>query len=264
MLLDKLIWPNVVLLYPFVLSIGLILHVLVPEQVQDQLKQHVYFFNSKNVLNQVFAYKGNLVWTVLFLYIAVLSYFIKTMSRDPLEQRAGGRQVDWQIVRQYCWKLLLKNGLLYLCFLVIDGVFIATGGVCTTMGGEMRKIRSAESCKWNGGQWENGFDISGHFCFLMNISLILWAELQLLQDAIRREELGEEELNLWICYKWLRHGLTAVKITLYIWLFLLFVTASFYHTSSEKLIGCAFGYVCPFVMYHLIPTSPRLNEFFYG
>lgn len=207
------------------------------------------------MINQIFAYKGNLIWTFLFIGLAVARTYLESrISADlPRDARMIGRNPVKGCIKQYVSKIILKNVLLLLIFFIIDRTFILTGGSCSSGS----KIRSAERCKANGGKWEGGFDISGHFCFLVNISMILWLELQQLRHYIVEQEL-QFALNTWC------QAIVGCTVSVLImWIVILMVTSIYYHTVLEKIIGCAMGYICPIVMFVIIPKNLRLNKLLY-
>lgn len=250
-----LLWPKVAILYPIILLTGALLNFFFSEDTLTYIRKNVYLFNSKNVVNQIFAYKGNFIWGVLFIFLSWTQLIYRTQGYDLLsrDNESSVRDKRWMLIRQYAWKFFLKNILLYIIFFFIDHIFIITGGRCTSGSG----TSSAETCKLQDGKWVGGFDISGHFCFLMNISCVLWSELTSFLEYIKQEELEDNLKKLY------RFGINAIIVTLYIWMSLIFVTALFYHTLLEKILGCALGYVCPVVMYYVIPNNNLLNEFFY-
>lgn len=248
--------------YPLLLVIGVFFSIVLAESTKEHQRNTVYILNSKNIINKIFAYKGNLVWTILFAYVAIVEVYIHARNFEILPttniERNYGSSFDQRNVmvysKQYIGKFLLKNFLLYLCFLVIDEIFIMTGGQCSS-GNESTGLRSAEACRKTGGEWVGGFDISGHFCFLMNISMILFCELLLYYRYIKAHNL-EGALTPWI-----NRGMFCVMGTLGVWSMLLFITAVYYHTLLEKILGCIMGYTCFYVMYYVIPNNGILNRY---
>lgn len=249
---------QVSLAYPVILILGCSLSVLLSEEAKINQRANYYLLNSKNVFNQILAYKGNWVWLFLFMGVAAVQYNLRTKSQSllPTDTRAlvVSNRTKLQIIKEYFCKYFLKLFILDVIFLVIDGVFIMTGGSCTVPN---RSI-SAEHCKSLGGKWIGGFDISGHFCFLVNISMILWMEL----IAIAEHVCGYDTVISLSSLQ--NHVITVAVVVLVAWIGMLLVTATYYHTIAEKLIGCVFGYICPFVMYGLIPNSHDLNKLFYA
>lgn len=251
--------------YLILLIIGIFFSFVLPENVKQHQKSTIYLLNSKNLLNSIFAYKGNLVWTVLFIYLACIQIYIRSQNFELLptsnvrNSRPALSLKDPNVLKygkQYVIKFILKNFLLFLCFVVIDNIFIITGGQCSS-GDKNIGLRSAEACRKTGGEWIGGFDISGHFCFLLNISLILWCEIYLYYSYVR-----SNNIETFMDWK-IKCGIYSVLGTLMIWVVLLFVTAVYYHTLLEKIFGCIMGYTCFYVIYEIIPNTKLLNKYLY-
>lgn len=248
-------WKKAGTIYPIELIVGCTIAVIVGEDRLVRQKKEYYLLGSKNIINQIFAYRGNIIWTILFCGIAFLQVYLRSHLPDLLARdvRTAVRSPTAKLIKQYVVKIILKNVLLTLIFLLIDNLFIATGGSCSDLSG----TRSAERCRHNGGHWEGGFDISGHFCFLVNISMILWVELTYLHSWLVEEDmLGQLDVRF-------KGIVTLTVFTLFTWVFILMVTSIYYHSFLEKVLGCAMGYVCPFVMYYCVPRSVRLKRWLY-
>ncbi|CCH41678.1 putative membrane protein [Wickerhamomyces ciferrii] len=215
-------------------------------------------------------------------------------------------RLSWQKFKNFTIKFTLKIFILFLLFYIIDHIFILTGGSCiidkavtnilakssksleqcTEYNGTWvklnqgfclitpeqisRKIASAQIC-YKYGEWEGGFDISGHFCFITTLSLILWYELKELNESYFENDLENDLESQKIGVEdgsWFKFTVTNVVRwivlgCLILWIELLLVTAIFYHTTLEKLLGLILGYVGPFIFYHLLPNIPFLHSFIY-
>lgn len=249
---------QVAFIYPIELIIGCLLSFIIPIDVKQYHTKNYYLLRSGNVFNKVFAYNGNLIWLILFICLALTQYQIR-LSPDsllPAERRilTVTKKHKLQIIKEYFAKYFLKLFLLDMVFLLIDGTFMLTGGSCSVPN---RSI-SAERCKKLGGKWNGGFDISGHFCFLINISMILWLEIIPIINHIRSQEIPNSLKRLY------SYIVVLVLSVLFIWACLLFVTSIYYHTLAEKIIGCCLGYLCPVIMYWIIPNNKDLKRFFYA
>ncbi|KAM3160231.1 YFT2-like protein [Lachancea thermotolerans] len=238
--------------YPVVLICGLVVHSLANGSTLQHQKDTYYLLSPNNVINLVFAYKGNLIWTILFVSLAAYQIKIRVSRSDLLPRDARTTYpARWhRLGKEYAVKIILKNLLLYVIFFVIDCVFVWTGGSCSSSA-----TKSAERCRKEGGKWENGFDISGHFCFLTNVSLILWLELSSIQKYLNSDE--RTPSKLW------RVLLFSNVSVLTIWAFVLSVTAIYYHTTLEKILGLLMGYICPLIMYWLVPSHTALRQLLY-
>ncbi|CUS20930.1 LAQU0S02e01618g1_1 [Lachancea quebecensis] len=253
MVMDKFIERGrFTLVYPVVLICGLVLHSLTNDSTLQHQKDSHYLLSPNNIINLVFAYKGNLIWTILFASLAAYHIRLRISSSDLLPRDARTtRPVKWhRLGKEYMVKLIVKNLLLCVVFFVIDRVFVWTGGSCSSSA-----TKSAEQCRKEGGKWENGFDISGHFCFLTNVSLILWLELSSIQKQFASNE--RTPSKVWCVLLCLN------VFVLTIWAFILSVTAIYYHTTLEKILGLLMGYICPIVMYWLIPSHTALRHLLY-
>ena len=251
--------------YLVLLIIGIFFSLVLPENVKEHQKSTIYLLNSKNLFNTTFAYKGNLVWTILFIYLTFIQIYIRSQNFELLP--TTNARNDTQVLsfdnpnvvkytKQYIIKYVAKNFILFCCFVVIDNIFIITGGQCSS-GDENMGLRSAEACRKTGGEWVGGFDISGHFCFLLNISLILWCELYIYYSYIK-----SNSIETFMDWK-IKCGIFSALGTLMIWVILLFVTAIYYHTLLEKIFGCIMGDSCFYVMYEFIPNNTILNKYLY-
>lgn len=255
MRLVPLDWKKTAVVYPIELVIGCTIALLMGNERLESQKKKYYFLHPKNFLNEIFAYHGNQIWTILFCSLAGLQIYSKTHVTDaiPRDVRTITYPSTKNLLKQYMVKLILKNVLLALVFLLIDGIFILTGGMCSDYSG----THSAEKCRRNGGLWEGGFDISGHYCFLVSISMILWLELQHLKSWMIKEDMLRR-VNIW--YKVI---IGTTIVTLATWNFILIVTSIYYHTLLEKILGCTMGYICPLIIYWLIPTHDIVRRVLY-
>ncbi|EDO14824.1 hypothetical protein Kpol_339p11 [Vanderwaltozyma polyspora DSM 70294] len=244
------------LIYPFEVLIGWALSKIIGDLKLESQRNNFYILRSSNIVNELFAYHGNQVWLVLFIFLCLVQIYYRSKRFSLLissESFNGRDQLIARgkpLVKQYICKLILKNLMLILVFSVIDNVFIFSGGECTSGSG----TRSSQRCRHENGHWEGGFDISGHFCFLVTISMILWIELHQFKKHVDLEGLSGQ-LSLYS-----KIILMTVFTVLCIWVFILFITSVYYHTFMEKVLGCAMGYITPYVMYHIIPN----NEFLYS
>ncbi|CCH58111.1 hypothetical protein TBLA_0A03110 [Henningerozyma blattae CBS 6284] len=221
-----------------------------------------WLIRSNSWFNQLFAYNGNTVFLGLFLIIVSLQvYFSREDARLslPIEIRTISRIKQFQtkhylrIAKEYICKLILKYFFLYLEFLFIDHLFVLTGGYCTNGSG----TRDAMICRSGNGEWVGGFDISGHFCFLVTLSLIIWLELFKLEEFIRSRDLKSNVTNEVIFMVFF------IVSILILWIVMLCVTSLYYHTFVEKLLGCIMGYICPIVMYRVLPRNTIFTRYIY-
>lgn len=241
------------LIYPCELLFGIFCQLVIDPQTLLRQRRSVYVLRSSNLFNQVFAYNGNLVWSIVYIALALVHLQLASNVRDLLPRDRSSspsssfasslqrRQVTRLLLR-FVYKFVLKIALLYIVFEFIDFLFIFTGGSCTYND----SIRNAQRCKRYGGEWVGGFDISGHICFLVNISMILWIELANLLEMVQSYELND-------CVRvWHQIVIVGVLTTLFIWVCIIAVTSVYYHTIPEKILGLLLGYVCPLLIYKLV------------
>ncbi|SCU91474.1 LAME_0E12640g1_1 [Lachancea meyersii CBS 8951] len=244
-------------LYPCILLQGIAVNLVVKSSQLEHQKDTVYILSSGNWINQIFAYRGNLIWTVVYIALACFQIHLQ-LSRegflplDPRSESERNKKTLFKAVKPYVAKLVLKNLALLVVFLVIDRVFVWTGGSCSTS-----STKSAEKCRKQGGRWENGFDVSGHFCFLTTVSLILWQELRLAFQYMAANEINGRSSRTWLALQ------STTLAVLIVWAFILCVTAIYYHTLLEKVLGLAMGYICPAVIYWVIPNNQKLSSLLY-
>ncbi|CAI4058865.1 Yft2p SKDI_04G5300 [Saccharomyces kudriavzevii IFO 1802] len=260
------------LIYPFQVLVGAIISILVSSETLGHQKKTYALLKSSNLFNILFAYKANQLWPFLFFSLAFLQIYFHYLARMdvlplPISSSETGPTYSsyinrWPLLKdrvigimfaQYACKFILKSLLLYVCFQFIDHVFIWTGGECSSGSG----TTSAEKCRLENGKWQGGFDISGHFCFLVNISMILWMELHLFSKFVQAEDM------FWVANKWVRACLAVISSILVIWICILWVTAIYYHTVLEKILGCFMGYICPIFIYHVLPKIGLLHDYIY-
>ncbi|WWD19910.1 hypothetical protein CI109_104379 [Kwoniella shandongensis] len=119
-------------------------------------------------------------------------------------------------------------------------------------------------------RWHKGFDISGH-AFLLTLSIMIlarelepsWRSLIAKRSNVtanrksaRREKIVHEEERGWL-------GIAHVVATVLgtgltgIWLWMVVMTAVYFHNPPEKLSGLALGLFASFIINTLIPTSTR-------
>lgn len=253
-------WPYVLYIYLTILLGGIIVNLIIPEHLKQWVITSVYPFRHGNLINEIFAYHGNTIWDGLFVLLAYMNVKILTKEWDPLlinNNKNNTKYTYTKIIKSFIIKFILKNLILFILFLFIDRIFIWTGGHCqldaelNPTGSKYREIVDAELCRSKRGSWIGGFDISGHFCFLINISLILWIELYQLDKWMASTSMDWNQLYRY--EKVLKFGHWAIVTVLSIWIFLLITTSIFYHTVPEKILGYILGHISPLIIYYVIP-----------
>ena len=232
-------------IYPIILIVGLILSLFIPNDWKS-----FYFFSSRNLVNKLFAYKGNIIFTVLYTLLSisrVVSVPLKKQLMISLLPIPNTINVDneknnkpkLKVALSQITKFILKNLILYINFFIIDHLFIFTGGNCFVDDEPVTSITDSQVCGKLNGVWKGGFDISGHFCFIVSISLVLFNELKIMIDNYQFKQANKIISTLTL-------------VTLFTWCCVLVVTSVFYHTLVEKILGLSMGYICPLVIYSKI------------
>ena len=96
-------------------------------------------------------------------------------------------------------------------------------------------------------------NISGHYISIVTLSItIIWETRSSISDAdiLELENSDGLDKRTLLIYAFLSGVLLLCASILAIWLLVLFVTAVFYHTAVEKLIGLIWGYVTPLLIFH--------------
>ncbi|QEU61805.1 Yft2 [Kluyveromyces lactis] len=244
-------------IYPALVFFGYFISVLIGEDELERERKEWYWISGRNVVNHLFAYKGIYIFDLLFGLLIGLQVYVRMKHEESLLPTSNGEQDRnspdllqqvGKVLKVYSIKFVLVYLVLWACFLFIDHLFVWTGGNC-----DLSDTKSAERCRSLGGSWVGGFDISGHFCFLTNISLTLWQELKLLLQYANQHTISWNSPSS--KYQWI------VLVVLCIWINVLTITSIYYHTFLEKVLGCAFGYSCLLVIYYILPRIKNLNKF---
>lgn len=103
---------------------------------------------------------------------------------------------------------------------IFERINISTGGHCDNI------LLSMTQCAKENLLWTNGFDASGHF-FVLSIYIIVT-----LQEIYK---LNDTSKNL----------LIASTVCVALWYFEFTITALFFHTTLEKIVGLSLGYLVP-------------------
>jgi len=167
---------------------------------------------------------------------------------------------------------------------IIDRGFLLTGGQCELLEqvdagnvemDDARQFFTGYACKAVGGKWKGGHDISGHVFLLVLGSMFLFEEVLhvvlrsteskeertiLMSDgAVKSAEVESEAGSLTQEGKWT----LGAKVVLGIGglsLYMLLMTAAYFHTWFEKLTGLIVAFSGIFVVYFLPRLVPGLRS----
>lgn len=111
-------------------------------------------------------------------------------------------------------------------------------------------------------RWSGGFDVSGHAFLLTLGALILASELApSWRSALAKKAAGVRVLSNTNMRPTLRHRLHVLSTILgsallALWVWMLFMTAVYFHDPDEKLAGLALGLVAAFGVHLSVPRQP--------
>lgn len=283
----------VLLVYPTLLTFGALFSILSPQTrgaAYDAAGQsHVaseapsYFARKDNVFNVLFVKRGWAWITVAFaVFIAKHPSLLGSGSGGGVT-RGARAVVRWALVTGW-WVLVTQW-----CFgpAIIDRGFRFTGGKCevardAVVGGvaDTADVLTAVACRAVGGRWSGGHDISGHVFLLVLGSFFLLQEAGwvvyrtgffggrdertiVMHDGavkgagVEAESNGvnpEEERTLGFGGKFV---LAIVGLCLW----MLLMTAIYFHTWFEKLTGLLVASVAIYPIYILPRWIPALRAF---
>ncbi|KAI4122723.1 MAG: hypothetical protein LQ338_005654 [Usnochroma carphineum] len=241
-----------------------------------------YFALKRNVFNQWFVKVGWFWFTVAWLLwvgigVGMVPKKAKSSSQgarmveicdDDEEEKTGAgivggeglvltpqrvrSAVRWAVLT-ICWMLVTQW-----CFgpALIDRGFRLTGGACELIRddaaraemGEVKEFVTAATCKFAGGEWKGGHDISGHvFILVLGSAAVGMEVLGALVNRGSEGEDGEEGLGKW---GW---GVVMGVVGMSWWMLLM--TAAYFHTWFEKFTGLFTAFLGIAIVYLL----PRLS-----
>jgi len=239
-----------------------------------------YFAKKSNLFNQLFVKKGWLWVTItyfffLFTHPSTGPAFAFTSKRLRGISRYAIVTVWWIFVTQWFFGPA-----------IIDRGFVLTGGQCDLVEqaelghidmDETRQFVTGMACKSVGGQWKGGHDISGHVFLLVLGSMFLFEEvLHVVWKAARGKEERTismddgavksaeveyeaessvlEQSGSWTI------GARAVLGVGVLSVYMLLMTAAYFHTWFEKLTGLLVALSGIFVVYFLPRAVPALRS----
>lgn len=228
-------WKGSVLVYPPVLLVGLIVRFTLSEKVIDNIRTNI--FPEDNTFNIIFANHSFQIFTILWLmifFMHVLKDFTRSKFQSllPTAIQHTHDTVPFKSKSIRAWQLILSFFLKYsLTLASIVGILTLRHYIQETY----------------------GMNISGHYISIVTLSItIIWETRSSISDAdiLELENSDGLDKRTLLIYAFLSGVLLLCASILAIWLLVLFVTAVFYHTAVEKLIGLIWGYVTPLLIFH--------------
>ena len=125
---------------------------------------------------------------------------------------------------------------------IIDRSFRWSGGKCELVLDEdvdgVKEIMTAAACKILGGQWNGGYDISGHvFLLVLGSAFLMLEAMPAVLGTAVSEEAGIAEHNG--SWGWGMGLGTLLGVAMMCW-WMLLMTAIYFHTWVEKVSSVAF------------------------
>ncbi|KAI0816721.1 inositol phospholipid synthesis and fat-storage-inducing TM-domain-containing protein [Xylaria sp. FL0064] len=274
-------------IYPSILLLGTLFSVLSPEtrgapydaarQSHVQVHAPSYFARKDNLFNVLFVKRGWLWVTVAFLAFVATHPTFRRGSRTTA--RAATR---WALVT--AWWVLITQW----CFgpPIIDRGFRFTGGKCEVAHdavdsgtADHKELFTAAACRTAGGNWSGGHDISGHVFLLVLGSCFLvqevgWVVVRagakivgsgddraiVMGDGAFKGAKVEVEHTAEPHERHLGVGgkFAAGVVGLSLWMLLM--TAAYFHTWFEKLTGLLVASTAVYTVYILPRWIPALRE----
>ncbi|KAI0528018.1 inositol phospholipid synthesis and fat-storage-inducing TM-domain-containing protein [Xylaria bambusicola] len=273
--------------YPTILIFGTLFSALSPETrgaPYDTIRQsHVqatapsYFARKDNLFNVLFVKRG---------WLWITGSFLAFVATHPTFRNGNGRQIAkaatrWAIVTG--WWILVTQW----CFgpPIIDRGFRFTGGRCevaqdavSSGTADQKELFTAVACRTAGGNWSGGHDISGHVfllvlgsCFLAQE--VVWVVLRagariagsgddraiVMDDGAHKGARAEAEYAVEGHEKHLGFGGKFALGVVGLSLWMLLMTATYFHTWFEKLTGLLVASMAVYTVYILPRWAPALR-----
>ena len=253
---------------------GLLIRTLLSQELFDKLKNS-YWISDQNIINKTFADHGLEIFTTLSVLIFIVRIFVSELQNFkvpllPTSFDSKNKTIEkikkyFKLAVIYGARYGVTYGILLILFKLKNYESVSTGGQCQprlqnpdgvsyTLSKKYLKVLCSPGEEWIPGT----LNISGHYFFIVTLSLSLFYELKILlhstMDSIDESFEGQDDglglsnkLKLSIASATLTTLL--ISLVLLVWIGTLSVTAIFYHTIREKIMGLVFGYLAPVVDY---------------
>ncbi|KAI1632834.1 inositol phospholipid synthesis and fat-storage-inducing TM-domain-containing protein [Biscogniauxia mediterranea] len=286
----------VLLAYPVILTFGTVFSILNPEsraapydatgQAHAQHTAPAYFARKDNLLNTLFVKRG-WAWITGALVVFLLAnhhphpHLAGTTARQ--KARSGLRwalvTAWWVLVTQWCFgPALIDRGFRFTggrCEDAVGAVAAAGAGAGAASG---KELLTAVACKMAGGRWTGGHDISGHVFLLVLGSWFLlqevgWVFLRagtlggaardersvVMDDGAVKGAGVEAEETRSAGGKGLGLGGKFALVVVGLCLWMLLMTAIYFHTWFEKFTGLLVAFMGIYPIYILPRLVPALR-----
>ncbi|PQE12985.1 inositol phospholipid synthesis Scs3p protein [Rutstroemia sp. NJR-2017a BBW] len=280
-------------IYPATLLIGSIFSSINPQvrtsEYSPTLQSHPastapsYFAKKSNVFNQLFVKKG-WFWITLsyffFLYTHPSTGPPGSLIITPRRVRGA---IRWAVVTT--WWIFVTQW--FFGPAIIDRGFVLTGGQCELVRDaekgrvemdDTRQFVTGIACKAVGGKWKGGHDISGHVFLLVLGSMFLLQEvlhvvlrsmgvkeersIVMPDGAVKSAEVEAPPYNEAedVNQGWMSFSVKVVLGVAGLSLFMLAMTAIYFHTWFEKFTGLVVAFLGIFAAYFLPRVVPAVRS----
>ncbi|KAJ7331994.1 hypothetical protein JRQ81_014174 [Phrynocephalus forsythii] len=199
-----------------------------------------YMSNKRNLLNIYFV-KFAWAWT-LFLLLPFISITHYLLTRNLV------------VVAQRLSTLLAGTAIWYACTGVFLHIEDLTGSCYSSSNLDvlLKEHPSRLQCQQAHGFW-HGFDISGH-CFLLSYCVLMIVEEITVMHSLNTSRNPRLQGIVSILF-------LALSVLIFIWVWMFFTTAIYFHNLSQKVFGTLMGLLAWYGTYrfwYLKPFSPGL------
>ncbi|TVY78240.1 FIT family protein scs3 [Lachnellula suecica] len=276
-------------IYPSILVIGSLFALLDPAaraapynattQSHNSATAPSYFAKKSNVFNLFFVKQGWAWVTFSYLFFIFTHPSTGTPFNMDLTPRRWRGMVRYGLVTGW-WMLVTQW-----CFgpAIIDRGFRLTGGQCELVDlaekghvemDDTRQFVTGVACKAVGGKWSGGHDISGHVFILVLGSMFLFEEVlhvvlgaswtkertvYMADGAVKSADVEARDTPATTSGQWNLAAKAVVGIGA-LSMYMLFMTAAYFHTWFEKFTGLLVASSGIFVVYFLPRFVPALRN----
>ena len=296
--------PYLLLIYPAILALGALYSTLSPTAspyrvapllpgLSSDLKTPLtpqpinYFANKRNVVNVYFV-KFGWFWTTLAFLLLQLT------TNPPPRAPRGEPSISTYIQAAFRYCLVTLTWIFTTQWFfggpLVDRSFTLSGGRCQALPQEIsaqgvhdiETIATSVACKAVGGKWRGGHDISGHVFMLVLSSAFLLLEQYISNRqsshpsisptaaANVAADLTPEEKQALGDWESKEAATARVYSRYFVWtvigldMFMLMMTAIWFHTWLEKLTGLLIAGTCIWGVYFLPRFSPGWKDVIQG
>ncbi|CDR39427.1 CYFA0S03e03180g1_1 [Cyberlindnera fabianii] len=217
-----------------ILVVGIVTRTALPQSAFIYLKG-LWIFSESNVMNAIFADHGLLIFTVVYLLVffaRLVAHFAVPNPRPLLPTPASTRLEP----KSQMWFLL---GDMFVRYVLTLGTLVSL---------MIMKVKVMEA--------DENFVISGHFLGITTLTITLLWEVRSSLSLCEVWDLDESHILTFkrqVAFVVVSMVTVLCFTAIVIWWCVLIVTATFYHSLRERIIGLLLGYVSPVAAYYVEP-----------